>query len=64
VTPINYATHTITLASAMSWSDGASVWLYKKSDGAVVLYGAARDLGANEYELSASGPIRLRRSPN
>jgi hypothetical protein len=64
VTPINYATHTITLASAMSWSDGASVWLYKKSDGAVVLYGAAPDLGANEYELSASGPIRLRRSPN
>lgn len=46
---INYATNTITLASPMTWSNGAPVWLYKKSDGAVVLAGAAPDYGANEY---------------
>ena len=40
---------TITLASPMTWSNGASIWLYKKSDGAVVLSGAAPDYGASEY---------------
>jgi hypothetical protein len=40
---------TITLASPMTWSNGAHIWLYKKSDGAVVLAGAAPDYGASEY---------------
>jgi hypothetical protein len=63
IASIDYATETITLGSAISWSDGASVWLYKKSDGAIVLIGAAPDLGANEFgELSVS-PVRLRRRP-
>jgi hypothetical protein len=44
---INYATDTITLASSMTWSDGASVWLYKKSDGTRVLYGTAPEQGAH-----------------
>jgi len=45
---INYGTNTITLDSAKTWSDKAPVWLYKKSDGAVVLYGKAPDCGAHE----------------
>jgi hypothetical protein len=40
---------TITLASPVSWSNGAHIWLYKKSDGTVVLNGAAPDYGASEY---------------
>jgi hypothetical protein len=56
VSSINYSTNTITLASPMTWSDGASVWLYKKSDGAVVLSGSAPDLGASEY---ISGTLML-----
>lgn len=49
ISSINYATHTITLASAKTWSDNAPIWLYKKSDGAVVLAGSAPDYGASEY---------------
>jgi hypothetical protein len=48
ISSIDYATNTITLASAKSWSDGASVWLYKKSDGVIVLVGTAPDYGAHE----------------
>ena len=33
---INYTTNTITLASAKTWSNGAKIWLYKKSDGTQV----------------------------
>jgi hypothetical protein len=46
---INYGTNTITLASPKTWNDKASIWLYKKSDGAVVLIGAAPDFGAHEF---------------
>ena len=46
---INYAANTITLASPATWSAGASIWLYKKSDGAVVLVGAGPDFGASEF---------------
>lgn len=48
ISSIDYATNTITLANAKSWSDGADVWLYKKSDGVVVLVGSAPDKGAHE----------------
>lgn len=48
INSINYATNTITLASPMTWSDGAPVWLYSKSDGQRVIYGAAPDIGASE----------------
>jgi Protein of unknown function (DUF1565) len=41
--------NTITLAKAVSWTSGAAVWLYRKSDGERVLYGAAPDPGAKEY---------------
>jgi len=54
ISSITYGTYnnpagTITLASPMTWSNGAHIWLYKKSDGAVVLVGAAPDYGASEY---------------
>jgi hypothetical protein len=49
ISSINYATNTITLASPMTWGNNANIWLYKKSDGAVVLAGAAPDFGASEY---------------
>jgi hypothetical protein len=50
ISSINYATHTITLASPLAaWSAGAPVYLYAKSDGTQVLYGSAPDMGAYEY---------------
>ncbi len=50
---IDYATNTITLKSPLTWAADDPVWLYKKSDGAVVLAGAAPDIGAYEYVVSA-----------
>jgi hypothetical protein len=49
ISSINYATNTITLASAITWADEANVWLYKNSSGTQVLYGDAPDYGAFEY---------------
>ncbi|MGA7138851.1 MAG: hypothetical protein WBZ14_14335 [Terriglobales bacterium] len=54
ISSVSYGTNNspagaITLASPMSWSSGAPIWLYKKSDGAAVLVGAAPDYGASEY---------------
>ncbi len=49
ISSINYATNTITLANGITRSNGQSVWLYKKSDGVIVLYGSAPDCGAYEY---------------
>jgi hypothetical protein len=46
---INYETHTITLASAMTWADNAPIWLYKNSSGERVLYGSAPEQGAHPY---------------
>jgi hypothetical protein len=54
ISSINYSTNTITLASAMTWSDNAQVWLYKKSDGSQVLYDDAPDFGAHEYNGALS----------
>jgi len=56
ISSINYTTKTITLASAKTWSNGASIWLYKKSDGVQVLYGTAPDMGAYEYSGATSLP--------
>jgi hypothetical protein len=54
ISSITYGTYnspagTITLASPKTWSNGASIWLYKKSDGVVVLTSTAPDYGAYEY---------------
>ena len=46
ISSINYSTNTITLATAATWANGAPVWLYKKSDGVLVLKGNAPDIGA------------------
>jgi hypothetical protein len=50
---------TITLASPMTWSNGASIWLYKRSDGTVVLSGAAPDYGASEYTGGSPSTVRV-----
>jgi hypothetical protein len=66
IASINYSTNTITLANAISRSDGNSVWLYKKSDGVRVLYGSAPDAGAYEFlqtEEAPSAPRNLRITP-
>ena len=41
----------VTLASSLSWTYRAPVWLYRKSDGERVLHGTAPDPGAKEYPL-------------
>lgn len=46
ISSINYSTNVITLATAQTWSNGDSIYLYKKSDGVVVLNGANPDIGA------------------
>ena len=57
ITAINYGSNTITLASGVTRTSGQPVWLYKKSDGALVLYGAAPDLGAYEYQSQSVIPL-------
>jgi hypothetical protein len=54
--PYNNPAGTITLASPMTWSNGAPIWLYKKSDGAIVLVGAAPDYGASEHSGTTVAP--------
>ena len=49
ISSINYSTKTITLTSPMTWSNNASIWLYKDSTGNIVLSGSAPDIGAHEY---------------
>lgn len=46
---IDYLTNTIILNSITSWNEGDRIWLYKKSDGKCVLFGAYPDLGAHEF---------------
>lgn len=53
---INYATNTITLASAISWSSGDKVWLYSDSLGTVRLTGSAPNIGAFGTELATPLP--------
>jgi hypothetical protein len=54
ISSINYSTNVITLASPVTWSSGAGVYLYKSSNGAIVLNGANPDIGAFPFG-SASG---------
>jgi hypothetical protein len=46
IASLNYSTNVITLASPASWSSGASIYLYKNSNGTIVLTGANPDIGA------------------
>jgi hypothetical protein len=54
IAAIDYATNTITLASPLTWSDRASIWLSRDSSGRRVLYGSAPDIGAYEYSGDTS----------
>ena len=64
INSINYSTNTITLASAMTWSDNANIWLYRNSSGTQVLYGSAPDMGAHEFGgETLSPPVRSGGSP-
>lgn len=49
ISSIDYSTNTITLASPMTWTSGAAIWLFRSSNGSQVLYGSAPDIGAHEY---------------
>jgi hypothetical protein len=60
ISSVNYSTNTITLTFPISWSNGQEVWLYKKSDGKVVLAGSAPDAGAFEYGTQIEPPTNLR----
>jgi len=53
--PYNAPSGTITLASPKTWSNGAHIWLYKKSDGAIVLSGSKPDYGASEFVSGGRG---------
>jgi hypothetical protein len=46
ISSVNYSTNVLTLANPVSWSSGAPIYLYKNSDGTVVLNGANPDIGA------------------
>jgi hypothetical protein len=49
ISSVNYSTNVLTLASPVSWSSGASVYLYKNSSGNLVLNGANPDIGAYPF---------------
>lgn len=57
--------NTINLVNSINWTNGDSVWLYKKSDGVIVLYGTAPDAGAYEFTqgTTLSPPTNLRILP-
>lgn len=61
ISSINYGTNTATLAGSIARNDGDSVWLYKDSDGTIVLKGSAPDIGAVEYQPAA--PVITTASP-
>jgi hypothetical protein len=52
---INYSTNVITLASAVSWSNGDAIYLYKDSSGSAVLLGSLPDIGAYQYQGAGGG---------
>ena len=52
---INYSTNVITLATPASWSSGAGVYLYKNSNGTIVLNAANPNIGFDISAGSASG---------
>lgn len=54
ISSIDYGTNVITLASSMTWSDNADVWLYSNTSGNRVLYGSAPDQGALEHPQGGS----------
>jgi len=56
ISSINYSTNVITLASPVSWNSRDGIYLYKVSNGNVVLNGAKPDIGAFPSGMSANAP--------
>ena len=50
ITAVNYSTNTLTLASAISWTTGDSVWLYSDSSANVQLPAAGPNMGALQVQ--------------
>jgi hypothetical protein len=63
ISAINYATNVITLASAVSWNNNDPIYLYKKSDGAIVLNSGNPDIGAfptgGQAQIPPTAPTNL-----
>jgi hypothetical protein len=57
ITAINYSTNTATVSPAISWSNGAPVYLYKDSSGGVVLTGTNPDIGAYPFGTQTGGNV-------
>jgi hypothetical protein len=55
IASINYSSNVITLASPVSWSSGSPVYLYKNSNGTIVLTGASPNIGFDFLGGSAGG---------
>ncbi len=55
ISSIDYATNTITLKSARTWTDKAKIWLYRDSRGETVLVGTAPDMGSHEFGANSGG---------
>ena len=49
ISSITYLTNIVVFTNTVSCTNGDNVWLHKKSDGVVVLYGNAPDVGAYEW---------------
>lgn len=60
ISSINYSTNTITLSSPNSWKDNDPIWLYKKSDGEIVLHDDSPDIGAHELIVPAPGGVHAK----
>lgn len=58
IASVNYSTNVLTLTSPVSWSTGASVYLYKDSNGnaQLNLANANPDMGAYQYSTGSSTP--------
>lgn len=59
ITSVNYSTNVLTLAGPVSWSNGAPIYLYKTSDGHVVLNGANPDIGAFPFGSTGESQVHL-----
>jgi parallel beta-helix repeat protein len=55
ISSINYGTNVITLGSAQSWSNNDSIYLYKKSDGVIVLNAANPNIGFDPGAAAGGG---------
>lgn len=59
ITGINYTTKTLTVTPSFTWADDDKVWLYKDSDGTIVLYGSGTDYGSHERQPDEATPFTV-----